>query len=31
MCIVILGNTNLQYSWFVLTFKQGLKLNGYNI
>ena len=29
--IVILGNTNLQYSWFVLTFKQGLKLNGYDV
>ena len=25
---VILGNTNLGYSWFYLTYKQGLELNG---
>ena len=25
---VILGNTKLNYSWFVLTYRQGLKLNG---
>ncbi len=24
---IILGNTNLNYSWFVLTFTQGLMLN----
>lgn len=25
---VILGNTKLGYSWFYLTYKQGLELNG---
>lgn len=25
---VILGNTKLNYSWFVKTYRQGLKLNG---
>lgn len=28
---VILGNTNLGYSWFCLTFTQGLKLNGIEV
>lgn len=28
MKCVILGNTKLNYSWFVLTYRQGLKLNG---
>jgi len=28
---VILGNTKLGYSWFVLTFKQGLKLNNVDV
>jgi hypothetical protein len=28
MKAVILGNTKLNYSWFVLTHRQGLKLNG---
>lgn len=28
---VILGNTKLNYSWFVLTYRQGLKLNGYEV
>jgi hypothetical protein len=27
----ILGNTSLGYSWFVRTYKQGLKLNGYEV
>ncbi len=27
MKAVIIGNTNLNYSWFVLTHRQGLKLN----
>lgn len=27
----ILGNTNLNYSWFVKTFRQGLVLNGYEV
>jgi hypothetical protein len=30
MKAVILGNTKLGYSWFVLTFTQGLMLNGVN-
>jgi len=28
MKAIILGNTKLNYSWFVLTFRQGLELNG---
>lgn len=28
---IILGNTNLGYSWFVLTFTQGLILNGVEV
>ena len=28
---VILGNTNLNYSWFVKTYREGLKLNGYEV
>ena len=28
---VILGNTNLNYSWFVLTFRQGLQKNDYEV
>lgn len=28
---VIHGNTRLNYSWFYLTTKQGLELNGYNV
>lgn len=24
----ILGNTKLNYSWFVKTYRQGLQLNG---
>jgi hypothetical protein len=28
MKAVIIGNTNLGYSWFVQTFTQGLMLNG---
>lgn len=28
---VILGNTRLSYSWFVLTHRQGLKLNGWDV
>lgn len=31
MKAVILGNTKLNYSWFVLTFRQGLKLNGVEV
>jgi hypothetical protein len=31
MKAVILGNTKLGYSWFVLTHKQGLKLNGWDV
>jgi len=28
---VILGNTNMGYSWFYLTYKQGLQRNGYTV
>lgn len=28
MKAVILGNTKLNYSWFVLTYRQGLRRNG---
>jgi len=28
---IIIGNTNLGYSWFVLTHKQGLKLNDVSV
>ena len=28
---VILGNTKLNYSWFVLTYRQGLELNGVQV
>jgi len=28
---VILGNTKLNYSWFVLTFRQGLLLNKHDV
>jgi hypothetical protein len=28
---IIIGNTNLNYSWFVLTFTQGLKLNDVDV
>ena len=28
---IILGNTKLNYSWFVLTYKQGLELNGVKV
>ena len=31
MKCVILGNTNLGYSWFVKTFEQGLMLNGCDV
>jgi hypothetical protein len=31
MKAVILGNTNLGYSWFVQTFTQGLMLNGVDV
>jgi hypothetical protein len=31
MKAVILGNTKMNYSWFVLTFRQGLKLNGVEV
>lgn len=31
MKAVILGNTNLGYSWFVLTFTQGLMLNDVDV
>ena len=31
MKVCILGNTNLGYSWFVLTYKQGLQLNGHHV
>jgi len=29
--VVILGNTKLNYSWFVLTYRQGLQRNGYQV
>ena len=29
--IAILGNTRLNYSWFVLTHRQGLKMNGHTV
>ena len=28
---VILGNTKLNYSWMVKTYRQGLQKNGYNV
>jgi len=28
---VIIGNTKLSYSWFVLTHRQGLKLNNWEV
>ena len=28
---VILGNTRLNYSWFVLTYRQGLQRNGWEV
>lgn len=31
MKAVILGNTKLNYSWFVKTYRQGLKLNGVDV
>lgn len=31
MKIAILGNTRLNYSWFVLTHKQGFRLNGHKV
>ena len=31
MKVVILGNTNLNYSWFVRTFTQGLILNDIDV
>lgn len=31
MKVLILGNTKLMYSWFVLTYTQGLKLNGHSV
>ena len=31
MKVCILGNTNLGYSWFVRTYKQGLQLNGHSV
>lgn len=31
MKVAILGNTRLQYSWFVLTHRQGLKMNGHEV
>ncbi len=31
MKAVILGNTKLGYSWFYLTYKQGLQLNGVDV
>lgn len=29
--IVLLGNTRLNYSWFILTHRQGLQLNGVDV
>lgn len=31
MKVCILGNTKLNYSWFVLTYRQGLQLNGHEV
>lgn len=31
MKAILLGNTRLNYSWFILTTRAGLKLNGYNV
>ena len=31
MRAVIIGNTRLNYSWFCLTHRQGLKLNGWEV
>jgi len=31
MKAVILGNTNLDYSWFVKTYRQGLRKNGVEV
>ena len=31
MKALIIGNTNLNYSWFVKTFTQGLTLNGVSV
>lgn len=31
MKICILGNTQINYSWFVLTFNQGLQINGHDV
>jgi len=31
MKAVILGNTNLNYSWFVKTYRQGLQKNGVEV
>jgi len=31
MRAVILGNTKLNYSWFVLTYRQGLQSNGVEV
>jgi hypothetical protein len=31
MKVVILGNTKLDYSWFVKTYRQGLKRNGVDV
>jgi hypothetical protein len=31
MKVAILGNTKLNYSWFVLTHRQGLKMNGHDV
>lgn len=31
MKVVLLGNTNLNYSWFIKTHRQGLKLNDVEV
>jgi hypothetical protein len=31
MKVAILGNTKLNYSWFVLTHRQGFRLNGHKV
>ena len=31
MKAVILGNTKLNYSWFVKTYREGLRKNGVEV
>ena len=31
MKVAILGNTRLNYSWFVLTHREGLRMNGHEV